>query len=207
VDGTLCRIRRPRIAHHKLFYSKRKAMYCLNSLVIVDHYSLIIYVDPGFPGSFHDIRCLKNSNIHKEWRRYFTCENLDEVGEYLLGDPAYLGADMYILRKVDLREVARHNQSPVVTAFNKRHSKRRIKVEWGIGAIKNRWRRFLDTCPNRRRTFQPVFEACCRLTNVVHRQRKDLSIVDLGEAGANEENGPGQVNEWGYDLPLEPSVV
>jgi hypothetical protein len=75
---------------------------------------------------------------------------------------------MYVLRKVDLREVALENHTPVITAFNKQLNKRRVKVEWGIGAIKNKWRRFLDVCPTRRKNFRPVFHACCRLTNFVH---------------------------------------
>jgi hypothetical protein len=55
---------------------------------------------------------------------------------------------------------------PAVTDFNKRLSKRCIKVESGIEAIKNKWRHFLHFGPYRRRTFEFVFEACYRLTNI-----------------------------------------
>jgi hypothetical protein len=192
VDGTLCTIRRPRIDQHKKFYNNRRAKYCMNSVVIVDHDGLIIYVDSGYPGSFHDVRCLKMSHIHSHWREYFSAQSLDDVGEYLLGDPGYLGADMYVLRRVDFREVAWEDQNPVISAFNRRHSHRKIKVEWGIGGVKNKWRRFLDVCPSRRRNFEAVFDACCRLTNFIHRSRQDFSVVDLGEA--DDQNS----GDWGY---------
>jgi hypothetical protein len=64
VNGTLCTIRRPRIDHQKFFYNNRKAKYCMNSVIIVDHDGFIICVDSGYPGSFHDVRCLKASHIH-----------------------------------------------------------------------------------------------------------------------------------------------
>jgi hypothetical protein len=41
----------------------------------------------------------------------------------------YLGADMYVLKKVDFREVAREAQNPVIAAFNRRHCNRKIVVE------------------------------------------------------------------------------
>jgi hypothetical protein len=103
------------------------------------------------------------------WRNYFASDDLDNVQEYLMGDPGYIGVDMYILRRTDYREVAREDMTVVIITFNRRHSHRRIKIEWGIGGVKNRWRRFLDVCPSSRWNFKAVFVACCRLTNFIHR--------------------------------------
>lgn len=197
VDGTLCRINRPNIAEHKRYYNKRKAMYCFNNVIIVDHDGLIIYCEPAFTGSFHDVRCLRNSHIHLNWREYFRNDDLDVVQEYLLGDPGYMGVEMYILRRIDGREIQGDQANPVVRAFNKRHAAVRVQVEWGIGGLKNRWRRFLHTCPSRRDIFGVVFEACCRLTNFIHRSRMDFSMADLGPIGAQDGQDDGFVNEWG----------
>jgi hypothetical protein len=71
VDCTLCTIRRPRIREHKLFFNNRKTKYCMNTVIVVDHSGLIIYVDAGYPGSFMMLGVL-NYQI-------FTC-----IGEIIL---------------------------------------------------------------------------------------------------------------------------
>jgi DDE superfamily endonuclease len=135
IDGTLCRINRPDDIEHGGYYNGRKHMYCFNNVVTIDHDGLFIYVDAGFAGSFHDVRCLRACDIYDNWREYFRCDNLDDVQEYLLGDPGYMGAEMFILRRVDGREVIDEG-SAVADAFNKRHASRRVQVEWGIGGLK-----------------------------------------------------------------------
>ena len=79
-------------------------MYCFNNVIVIDHDGLFIYVKAGFAGSFHDVRCLRLTELFMNWRQYFRNENRDLVEEYLLGDPGYMGADMFILRPVDNRE-------------------------------------------------------------------------------------------------------
>jgi hypothetical protein len=192
IDGTLCRIRRPCIPEHKKYYNNRKAMYCLNSVVVVDHDGLFIYVEAGYAGSYHDVRCLRLSDLYRNWRQYFKNDDRDRVEEYLLGDPGYMGADMFIFRRIDNREA--DDANPVVRAFNKRHAAKRIQVEWGIGGMKTRFRRFLGTCPTYRDLFAPVFEACCRMTNFIHRSRLDFSIVEVGEIAMDNINE--FFNDW-----------
>jgi hypothetical protein len=88
IDGTLCKIRKPRIPMHKRYFNNRKNMYCMNTVVVVDHDGLIIYVDAGFAGSFHDARCVSNSDLGKNWRDYFTGDELlEQILEFLMGDP------------------------------------------------------------------------------------------------------------------------
>jgi hypothetical protein len=170
-------------------------MYCFNNVVIIDHDGLFIYIVAGFAGSFHDVRCLRNFHIHQNWRQYFANDNLDVVQEYLLADPGYMGVEMYLLRRVDKREIQNAERNPVVRAFNQRHAARRVEVEWGIGGLKNRFRRFLTKCPNRRNRFALLFEACARLTNFVHRSRMDFSLQDHGEVDDDLVH-EGFVNSW-----------
>ena len=59
IDGTLVKIRRPwKNPEHNKWFNGRKKMYCMNNIVIVDHHGLFIYVNPTYPGSFHDVSCL-----------------------------------------------------------------------------------------------------------------------------------------------------
>lgn len=88
IDRTLIEISRPsaesRADQQQLWNNGRKLMYCFNNTVIVDHFGLFIFIDPSYPGSIHDVKCLRKSEFFKKWRRYFT--HTEEYFEYLLGD-------------------------------------------------------------------------------------------------------------------------
>jgi DDE superfamily endonuclease len=116
---------------------------CFSNVVVIDHGCLFIYVEAGFAGSFHDVRRLRNTELHTHWRNHFRNDSMDVTQEYLLGDPGYMGVEMYILRRMDGRESVQ-GTNPVVDAFIRRHAARRVQVEWGIGGLKNRFRRFLS---------------------------------------------------------------
>jgi hypothetical protein len=103
IDGTLCKIQRPSGPDHRKYYNGRKSIYCLNNVVIIDHQGLFIYVDPGYPGSYHDVNCLRNSDISIHWQQYFTIT--ENYQEFLLSDPGYMGEDVFIMRRVDRREI------------------------------------------------------------------------------------------------------
>jgi hypothetical protein len=40
-------------------------MYALNNTVVVDHNSLLIYIDGGYPGSYHDVNILRQSDFYR----------------------------------------------------------------------------------------------------------------------------------------------
>jgi hypothetical protein len=186
-------------------------------VVVVDHDGLIIYVDAGFAGSFHDARCVSNSDLGKNWRDYFTGDELlEQILEFLMGDPGYLGLEMFIMRRVDAREivggVAANAEpgrvgDPVIDAFNARHAGFRVKVEWGIGGIKNKWRAFLDVFPFKRDCFQVLFNAAAIMTNFIHRRRMNMAMVELPGPAPEPQQDPdaGQdgdgilAPEWGID--------
>jgi DDE superfamily endonuclease len=61
IDGTLVRIRRPyNDPLNSNWFNGRKKMYCFNNTVIVDHNGLLIYIDMGYPGKFHDVNILRH---------------------------------------------------------------------------------------------------------------------------------------------------
>ena len=72
-------------------------MYCMNNVVIVDHYGLFIYIDSSYLGSFHDVSCLRASELHRTWREHFAHNNTDQYFEYVLGDARYVGTEMFIM--------------------------------------------------------------------------------------------------------------
>jgi hypothetical protein len=125
-------ISRPHVPEHKLFF-----MYCMNSLLVVDCKGYVIYVHAGYFGNYHNSRCLRNSDLCKNWKNYFTWTKPNQPEEYLLGGLAYLGLDMFILSIVDYREEGMEEPTPFIEVFNKRHHRKRVRVKWGIGGVKN----------------------------------------------------------------------
>jgi hypothetical protein len=194
IDGTLCMIRRP---HHdpnaRRWFNGRKKIYSTNNTVVVDHDGLIIYIDAGYCGSFHDVNILRNSTLHQNWRAYF--HHTDEYFEYLLGDPGYLGEDMYIMRRVGSRESiddgpARNViEDTVINAFNKVHAGVRVRVEWGIGGMKRKWKRMMKRFDHTKTKFPIYFKTACLLTNFSHRRRMDLHTEDIRMAIDEDDNG------------------
>ena len=56
IDVTLVKIQRPGDldqSFERRFYTGRKKIYAFNNTIVVDHDGIIIYLDPGYPGSFH----------------------------------------------------------------------------------------------------------------------------------------------------------
>ena len=87
IDGTLIKIKRPADlpgADAKRFYTRRKKIYAFNNTIVVDHEGFIIYIDEGYPGSYHDVTILRESSLYKDWVNYFSRQG--DYVEFLLGD-------------------------------------------------------------------------------------------------------------------------
>ena len=186
IDGTLCKIRRP---HNDdmatVWFNGRKKIYAVNNTVIIDHDGLFIYVDCGYPGSFHDVNILRQSELHRNWRLYFRHD--DNAREYVLGDPGYMGEEMYIMRRIGVREVPDPTNMNAVDAYNKMHAGYRIKVEWGIGGLKGKWKRMLKTFDCTKQKFPHLFRAAALLTNFLHRRRQNMH-AEIGEFNDDEDD-------------------
>jgi hypothetical protein len=70
----------------------------MNNSIMMDHRGLFIYLDFGYPGSYHDINILHQLNIHKSWHQYFV--HTYEYFKYLLGDPNYMGECMFMMHHI-----------------------------------------------------------------------------------------------------------
>lgn len=196
IDGTLVEVRKPwENPDHKKWFNRRKKMYSLNNVVIVDHHGLFIYIDSTYPGSFHDVSCLRASQLHGTWRDHFVHNDMDQAFEYVLGDPGYDGTEMYIMRRIQGLEIGEGISQEVVHTWNKMQDGYRIQVEWGIGGLKQKWGRLMKRFDNRRPRFRHFFEAAAKLTNFLHRRHMDFDKVVPQEREENEDQ-----YGWGGDF-------
>jgi len=165
-----------------MWYNGRKSMYAVNNTVVVDHDGLFIYVDPEYPGSFHDINCLRRSELYQNWRDHFHHD--DDYFEYVLGDPGYAGEEMFIMHRIRPRVAQPDDSIEAIDAFNAVHAGLRVKVEWGIGGMKRKWRKLMKTFDSTLQKFPHFFRACAILTNFLQRRRLDMrAYVEAGDLG------------------------
>jgi hypothetical protein len=121
VDGNFIKIHKPwnNPAHYSWFNGQKK-MCCMNNTVVMDNRGLFIYLHLGYPRSYHDIKILRQLDIHKSWHQYFV--HTYEYFEYLLGDPSYMGEDMFVICRIGRRELMLGIHMDVVRAYNKMHA-------------------------------------------------------------------------------------
>ena len=50
---------------------------------------------------------------------------------------------MFIMRRIGRSELVSDGEMSVVDEFNSMHAGYRVQVEWGIGVLKLKWRRFM----------------------------------------------------------------
>jgi hypothetical protein len=76
------------------------------------------------------------------------------------------------------------------------HAAKRIKIEWGIGGLKCKFRRFQKTFDNTKPRFNHFFRAAAILKIFLHRRRKNMEVLDNGLYEVGEYNA--DVYGW-YD--------
>ena len=130
IDGTLIELGFRPQAYHECYYS-RKCMYALNVMIICDDKKRIIFYIAGWPGSTHDNRVLRNSNIFYNRGDYFSKR------EYLLGDSAYSASTIMVQSFKKQASVAKLPANHEF--FNTCLAQVRITSEHCIGVLKGRF--------------------------------------------------------------------
>jgi hypothetical protein len=131
IDGTLIGLDYRPQAFHECYFS-RKCMYALNVLIVCDDKRRIIYYNAGWPGSTHDNRVFRNSNLYIKRGDYFTHR------EYLLGDSAYSASPIMV--QAFKKQVGQSNLPANNEFFNTRLAQVRIVSEHCIGILKGRFK-------------------------------------------------------------------
>ncbi len=116
--------------------SLKRCIY-MNNIVVLDHCGLFIYLNNKYLGFFHDVNILHESNLYKNQHKLFRYTN--ECFEYLLGDPSYLGEDMFAMQWFVRCKLALGHILNVMQTCNKMHVGYKIWVEWGIW----KWKRLM----------------------------------------------------------------
>ena len=130
IDGTLIILDRRPADNFECYYS-RKSNYAINCCVVCDDKCRVIYFLAGWPGSTHDNRVLRNSDLSRNKAKYFG------INEHLLGDSAYSASQIMVQAFKKGRGQA--NLPPRKEKFNTLLAEIRIKSEHCIGILKGRF--------------------------------------------------------------------
>ena len=173
IDGTHIRIVAPH--EHPQVYVNRKKFHSIVLQGICAHNLQFLHVVAGWPGSVHDARILRNSDI---WN---ICPLWCGPNNHLLGDGAYP------LRSWLLKPFRNNGHlTRIQRRFNYRLSSTRAAIERAFGLLKGRFRRLqlLDT--KSIKTAVDTIIVCCIFHNIciINDDILDQYITD----GREEEN-------------------
>lgn len=171
VDGTHIKIKAPPIYRHPDEYINRKNVHSINVQAICDSDCVFTDVDVSWPGSVHDSRIFKNSDI------YMTLVT-GELQGIILGDSGY-GITPFLLTPFLTPNTAAERN------YNEIHKRARCSIERSFGQLKRRFhclgsilRCDLDRVPS-------IIVVCF----ILHNQAKRLGDPDF----------EGEDDEWDDD--------
>lgn len=134
IDGTHIAIKAPK--ENKESYFNRKRRYSISLQGVVDCRKKFISVYCGEPGSLHDSRVLRRSDLYRKAHEDVSAYFFNNT--FLLGDSAYPSLDWIVPPFRDNGAL-----TSLERRFNALHSSGRVIVEHVYGLLKGRFRRLL----------------------------------------------------------------
>lgn len=196
IDGTLVRIDAPQI--DEPVYVGRDSTHSINVVIVSGPQNQIFFASAKSPGSFHDSRALRVSNLWDRWEIEGWRPDRD-VQSIILGDSAYPLTSWLIPPTV--RAVNANNRLLVggVQLYQTTHRKTRFIVERTIGILKEEY-----PCLNHFRFKTPyriatAIYACVTLHNMQNHYRRgsyayDAVLSRIANQRAPIDEGHGNEN-------------
>lgn len=97
-----------------------------------------------------------------------------------------MGLDNFVLRRLNKSESAEAVKIPIPKSLKRLYVVYRVGVEWGIGGLKIKFKRFVQALPNRIPLLSAMLRAAAILTNFIQLHMHDFSILLEGEAGGED---------------------
>jgi len=192
VDGTHVPIRAPKTNHEDYFNSKHFYSYILQG--VVDSKGLFLSVSTGYPGSLHDARVLRLSQIfHAAENDLILTEPTVDVNgtivrPLIVGDSAYPLKPWLLCPFKDNGALNREQKK-----FNEELSKARIVSEHAYGLTKGRWRVLQKRLDEDSDRIPDTIIACCILHNICtirgDRYEIDDDDDDDDDDDSDDDNG------------------
>lgn len=182
IDCSHIKIKAP--MKNKECYFNRKHYYSVHLQAVVDINKKFVDIFIGEPGSLHDSRVLRKSELYQE--AHSDKDHTFSYNSLLLGDSAYPLLDWLIPPFKDNGHLSQDS-----TQFNKLHSSARIVVENAFGILKSRFRRLLHfTEQTNLKLIVNLIASACILHNICLNENDDLEDLEpvavINETFSNE---------------------
>lgn len=177
LDGTHIEIRKPR--NHAASYINRKQFYSLQLQAVCDCEMLFTHVFTGYPGSCHDARVCRNSDL---WNNGL---HMCGLVNHIIADAAYPLRKWLVTPYRDNGHLTEEQKR-----FNNYLSANRVVIERAFALLKGRFRRlkYLDT---ELENGVDIILSCCILHNICLLKHEDVS--DFLEQDIGDINPPLQL--------------
>lgn len=148
-------------------YVNRKQDYSVVIRGVADASFRFLDISAGYPGSIHDARVLRLSNLHREieqgnWLNGPTKQiSGSEIRPLLVGDSAY-PLSVWLMKPFKQTRTLSERQ----LRFNHALSQARVVIEQAYGILKGRWRCLYKAMEGKTNRVAITILACCVLHNI-----------------------------------------
>ena len=168
IDGTHIEIVAPNNDNKADYYTKR---YTVNTQGIVGANLLFLHVATGYPGSSHDARVWRATDIFEKIRSNEILQYPEEIIENVRVKPLMLGDGAYPLSTYVMKPYPYSNAlSREQINFNKKLPAARVNIERAFGIVKARWRILLKRLDSQITNVSDTILACFILHNFCQMQ-------------------------------------
>lgn len=177
IDGTHCRIQRP--TDHEEDFVCRKGYHSINAGVVVDFEGKARWISATWPGSAHDSRVFKTSQLYAQLKA-------KEVEGAIVGDSAY-GSEEFLLKPLN---IVRNSQE---MRYNNAICSARSRIEQCFGVLKRQFHILHGECRYDPEKAAEIIVCCCVLRNISIENKEPPNYDEY--QGADRQDG---------EVPSEP---
>ena len=151
----------------RIDYFNRKQDYSVVIQGVADASFRFLDISAGYPGSIHDARVLRLSNLHREieqgnWLNGPTKQiSGSEIRPLLVGDSAY-PLSVWLMKPFKQTRTLSERQ----LRFNRALGQARVVIEQAYGILKGRWRCLYKAMEEKTNRVAITILACCVLHNI-----------------------------------------
>lgn len=169
IDGTFIEISAP--SEHQESYVCRKKYHAIIMQGVCAYDMKFIDVDIGFPGSMHDARVFRCSDLYRH-----IVENYNGMlpnDSHLIGDSAYPNKNYLITPFKNFGNLSQRQK-----LFNRKLSSSRVKIEQAFGLLFGRFRRLKKMYLKRTDKIPLYVLAACILHNLCIIQKDEIDEIE-----------------------------
>jgi hypothetical protein len=89
---------------------------------------------------------------------------------------------MFIMKRIGRCEISPNVNQDAIRTYNKMHVGYKVRMEWGIGGLKRKWRRLMKRFDSTKPKYTILFRASTTtLINFLHRRQMDFTFEVIGQ--------------------------